>query len=124
MRSGARTFVELAAGGSDDPDGLRAGTVLSAYFHAEHMRTFRRLLWQRLGALASIWFILSLTPLFSRVAIASGFGLFGAVGCWASIVEWNAENRLKALLDDLPASGARSESTGTELKSRGSTPAP
>ena len=98
-------FVELQAGGPDDPDGLRAGTVLSAYFHAEHMRTVRRLLWQRLGILAGIWFVLSLTPLFSRAAIATGFGIFVAAGCWVSIVEWNAESRLKALADDWLAAG-------------------
>jgi hypothetical protein len=102
VQTGARTFVELRAGGPDDPDGLRAGTVLTAYFHVEHMRIFRRLLWQRLGILTALWFVLSLTPLFSRVSIAIGFCLFISVGLWAAFVEWNAEKRLKVLIDDLP----------------------
>lgn len=102
MQTSTRTFVEFTAGGPDDPEGLRTGTVLSAYFYAEHMRRFRRLLWQRLGILAALWFLVSLTALFSPVAIATGFAIFGATGCWAAFVDWSAERRLKALIDDLP----------------------
>jgi hypothetical protein len=107
VQTSAQTFVEFTAGGPDDPDGLRAGTVLSAYFHAEHMRRFRRLLWQRLGILAAFWFFASLTAMLSRVAIATGFGIVGATACWAAFADWSAERRLKALIDDLPESPAK-----------------
>ena len=49
VATAVRQHVELKVGGPDDPDGLRTGTVLSAYFHAEHMTAFRRSLWRRLG---------------------------------------------------------------------------
>jgi hypothetical protein len=79
--------------------------VLSAYFHAEHVRTFRRLLWRRLGAVAAGWLMIALmTSLLSRGAIVMGFTLLGGSACWAAAIEWKADRRLSGLLADLPPS--------------------
>jgi hypothetical protein len=40
-------IVELKAGGPDDPNGSRTTIVLDAYFQAEQVKVFRRLLWPR-----------------------------------------------------------------------------
>jgi hypothetical protein len=91
--------IELQAGGPQDPDGLRAATVLTAYFHAEHMRAFRQLLWKRLAALGSAWFIVgTLTSLFSRVALIGGLAMFAAIVIGAAVAEWRADSRLRELL--------------------------
>jgi hypothetical protein len=100
-----RQFVELQACGPDDPNGTRTAVVLSAYFHAEHMRAFRRLLWRRLGALAAAWFtIAATTSLLSPGAIVTGIAVLGGLACWAAAIEWNADKRLSALLADVPPS--------------------
>ena len=56
--SGAtRQMIELEGCGPDDPDGLGAASILAAYYNAEHMRTFRQVLWRQLaiGAAVAEW---------------------------------------------------------------------
>jgi hypothetical protein len=99
FETASRHVIELQAGGPEDPGGLRAATVLSAYFHAQHMRAFRQLLWRRLAALGSAWFIVgTLTSLFSRVALIGGLAMFAAIAIGAAAAEWRAEGRLRELL--------------------------
>ncbi len=96
-------YVELKAGAPDDPDGLRTATVLSAYFHAEQMKAFRRLLWRWLAIAAAIWFIVTFaTSLFSRGTMLTGLAVLGALACWGAFVERSAGKRLGALIADLP----------------------
>ena len=95
----SRRVYELRAGGSGDPGGVRTAAVLGAYFHAEHMRAFRRLLWKRLAALGSVWFAVgTLTPLFSRLALVGGLALFAATAIGAAVAEWRAADQLSELL--------------------------
>ena len=87
----------------DDPDGARTATVLSAYFHAEHVKAFRRLLWRRLAIAAVIWLVAATTTsLLSRGAALAGFLIVGAVACWAAVLEWSADKQLSTLLAELP----------------------
>ena len=65
-------IIELRAGGPDDPDGSRTAEVLGAYFHAEHVRAFRRLLWPRLALVALIWLLVA------TMASLSGSTMFRA----------------------------------------------
>lgn len=93
-------FIELKAGGPDDPDGSRSAAVLAAYFHAEHMKAFRQLLWRRLAIGALGWLLVGMTTdLLSRNALVVGLGLFVVVAAWAAVVEWRAGKRLVAVLD-------------------------
>ena len=92
-------IIELKAGGPDDPDGSRTAAVLDAYFHAEHMRTFRRLLWRRLAVVATVWFLIGITTeILPENALFVGLGLLGAVAAWAAVVEWRAAERLSRLV--------------------------
>jgi hypothetical protein len=94
-------FVELAACSPDDPDGSRTATILSAYFHAERMKAFRRLLWRRLAILASIWSAIALTTsVLSRGATTAFFGIVGAVACWSAVLAWSADHRVGESLSD------------------------
>jgi hypothetical protein len=91
----SRRVFELKAGGPADPDALRAATVLSAYFHAEHMRAFRRLLWRRLAVLAVAWALIGgLSSLFSARAVVDGLAVFGVIAIGAAVVEWQAAEHL------------------------------
>jgi hypothetical protein len=101
---GRQECIELTAGGPDDPDGFRTATILTAYFHAEHMRAFRRLLWRWLAYAACLWSAVTLTTsLFSRAATVGGFVIIGTCVCWPAILEWNAANRVGALVANLRA---------------------
>jgi len=105
VETATRQFVELKACGPDDPDGMRTASVLSAYFHAEHMKAFRRLLWRRLGAVAATWLMIALTTaLLSRGAIVTGVAVLGGLACWVAAIEWNAARRLRELLVGIPPS--------------------
>jgi hypothetical protein len=100
-----RHFVELTACSSDDPDGSRTATILSAYLHAEQMTAFRRRLWQRLAILASVWSAVALTTsVLSRGATTAFFGIVGAVACWAAVLAWSANHRVGELLSEVPGS--------------------
>jgi hypothetical protein len=99
-----RHFVELKACGPDDPDGSRTATILSAYFHAEHVKAFRQLLWRRLAILASIWSAVAMTTsVLSRGATTVFFAIVGGVACWAAVLAWSADHRVAALLADSQA---------------------
>jgi hypothetical protein len=92
-------IIELKACGPDDPDGSQSAAVLAAYFHAEHMKAFRQLLWRRLGLGALGWFLVGVTTdVLSRNALFVGLGLMVVVAAWAAVVEWRAGKRLHALL--------------------------
>lgn len=95
----SREVIELQAGGPEDPDGLRAATVLSAYLHAEHMRAIRQLLWRRLAVLIAGWLALgTLTSLLSRFTVVAGVALLVAVAIGAAIIEWRAAENLHEFL--------------------------
>jgi len=96
---GPRHVFELEAGGPSDPDGSRSAAVLTAYLHAEQMRTFRQLLWPRLGALGVAWLVLgTLTALFSRMVFVGGIVFLAGVAIAAAIAEWRASEHLNELL--------------------------
>jgi hypothetical protein len=90
--------VELKACGPDDPDGLRAATILSAYFCVERMRAFRKGLWLPLAVAAVPWAALAVTTLLSRSTIVLGFVVLTALACGAAVLEWRAKKRLTAVL--------------------------
>ncbi len=93
--------IELKACAPDDPDGSRSAAVLAAYFHAEHMKTFRQLLWGRLGVGALGWFLVGVTTdVLSRNALFVGLGFIVVVAAWAAVVEWRAGKRLIAVVDE------------------------
>lgn len=86
---------QINASGPDDPEGRRTAAVLAAYFHAEHMKAFRLLLWRRLGVVATIWFLVGVTTNFlSNKALVVGLAAVGAFAAWAAIVEWRAAGRV------------------------------
>lgn len=94
-----RQVIELKAGGPDDPDGSRAAAVLGAYFHAEHMRAFRQLIWRQLAIVALAWLVsAALVPAISRDAFIAGLALLVTVGVGAAASEWRAAERLGELL--------------------------
>lgn len=94
-----KEFIELKACGPDDPDGTRTTAVLAAYFHAEHSRAFRRLLWPRLGMVAIVWFLVgATTDVLSKSAVFVGLALLGGAAAWAAVIEWRAAVRLERLL--------------------------
>ena len=96
---GPRHVFELEAGGPSDPDGSRSAAVLTAYLHAEQIRTFRQLLWPRLGALGLGWFVLgTLTSSFSRMVFVGGIVFLLGVAIAVAIAEWRASEDLVALL--------------------------
>jgi hypothetical protein len=92
-----RAFIEVRVGGTDDPDGSRAASVLTAYFHAECMRAFRRSLWRRLAILAAIFLAAAAVASLPERDVLIGAGLLGGAGVWAAILEWRAAQRLHAL---------------------------
>jgi hypothetical protein len=99
MEIATRRFVELEAGGPDDPDGMRTATVLSAYFHAEQMRAFRQVLWRGLSVAAAIWLVAgATTSVLSRPAMITGLSLIVAAAICAAVLEWRAGCRLNELL--------------------------
>lgn len=89
-------IIELQAGGPDDPNASRTAAVLAAYFHAEHTRTFRRLLWRRLALVATGWSLVSIIML-SKMALCVGLGVLGGAAAWAAVMEWRASKRLNRL---------------------------
>jgi hypothetical protein len=102
VETATQRFVELKAGGPDDPDAMRTATVLDAYFRAEHMRAFRQLLWRRLAVAAVVWLtVVGLTALLSRSAMFVGLMVIVAAGTWAAVLEWRADRRLSGLLAGL-----------------------
>ena len=99
-----RRGVELRPGAFGDPEGTRAAAVLAAYFHLEEVRDFRRLL-MRQAALVCLSALLAaaLMPGAFRAVIEGAFGAAAAVGIGASIVEYRAMSRLRALIHDRQA---------------------
>jgi len=98
MASGSQRFVEVRACGIDDLDASRAASVLAAYFHAEHMRIFRRLLWRRLAVFGAVFLVGAAAISLSERAFVIGGGIIVAIGAWAAILEWRADQKLTALL--------------------------
>ena len=100
VSASSRQIIELKAGGPEDPDGSRAPAVLAAYFHAEHTRTFRQLLWRRLGMLGLVWLLAgTLTSVISRNALVGGVAVLVTVGGGAAVAEWRAAEKLNELLE-------------------------
>ena len=96
----SRQIIELKAGGPEDPHGSRTAVVLAAYFHAEHTRTFRQLLWRRLALVGGVWALAAaLTPAISRTVFVGGVAVLIAVGGGAAIIEWRAAEKLSELLE-------------------------
>ena len=96
----SRQIIELKAGGPEDPDRSRAAAVLAAYFHAEHVRTSRQLLWRRLALVGIGWVLAeTLLPAISGTAFVGGLAVLLTVGSGAAVAEWRASERLKDLLE-------------------------
>jgi hypothetical protein len=93
-----RHLIEIRSCGGDDPDGSRAASVLAAYFHAEHMRTFRRLVWRRLAVFGAVFVVGAAAMSLSERAVVIGGGILIAAAAWAAVLEWRAEQKLTALL--------------------------
>lgn len=95
----SRQIIELKARGPGDPNGSKTAAVLSAYFHAEHMRTFRQLLWKRLAIGGLVWVLAAtLTSEISRSAFVGGVAVLVMVGGGAAVAEWRAAEQLHELL--------------------------
>jgi hypothetical protein len=95
----SRQIIELKAGGPDDPGRRRTAAVLSAYFHAEQMRTCRRLLWRRLAMVGLVWLLAAaLTAVISRIAFVGGLAVLVTIGSGAAVAEWRASEELSELL--------------------------
>jgi hypothetical protein len=90
--------ITVRAGGPDDPDGSRAASLLSAYFQAEHVRAFRRLLWRRLAVVAAVFFAGATAVSFSHRSIWFGEGMVACAAVWAAVIEWRAERKLSGLI--------------------------
>jgi hypothetical protein len=112
MSGGAieRQIMGLKAGGPDDPDGSRTVMVLDAYFRAEQMKTFRRLLWPRLAGLSLLWMVLVFAASLSRNALVVGLCAFGALIAGSAMLEWRAGRKLARVLGSITASLADSRS--------------
>lgn len=94
-----RQIIEVQAGGPEDPDGSRTAALLDAYFHTEHIRAFRRLLWRRLGLFGLVWVLVAaLTSVLSRNAFVEGLALLFTVGVGAAVTEWRAAEKLSDIL--------------------------
>jgi len=94
-----RQVIKIAACDPGDPDGTRAAEVLSAYFHAEHMRAFRRTVWRNLSMVAFIWLLAAaITPFISPNEFFSGIAVVLVAGLGAVISEWLADDALAAAL--------------------------
>ena len=92
-------IIEFQASGPEDPDGSRTAAVLDAYFHAEHIRAFRQLLWRRLALVGLLWVLVAaLTSLLSRNAFIEGLAVLGTVGVGAAVAEWRAGEKLSGIL--------------------------
>jgi hypothetical protein len=89
--------IELTAGGPNDPDGSKTAIILAAYFHAEHARAFRRLVWPLLAGLVLIWTLISTAVSLSGSRMILGLIVLAAGGAWAVIAEWRAGSKLKQL---------------------------
>jgi hypothetical protein len=96
----SQQIIELKAGGREDPDGSRAAAVLAAYFHAEHVRTFRQLLWRRLAVIGvALVLAETLLSVISRTAFVGALVVLLTLGGGAAVAEWQASERLKDLLE-------------------------
>src|SRR5262245_43894582 len=95
-----RQIIELKTGGPEAVDRSRTAAVLAAYFHAEHVRTFRKMAWRRLALLALVWVLAGmLTSVISRNALLGGLAVLIGVGGVASVAEWRAAEQLNELLE-------------------------
>ena len=75
--------------------------MLAAYFHAEHMKAFRRLLWRRLALVAVMWLLVAtMTTLIPTNVYPVGLGILGIAAVGAALVEWRAAKRFSGLLAD------------------------
>jgi len=96
----SQQIIELKAGGPEDPDRSRAAAVLAAYFHAEHVRSVRQLLWRRLALAGLAWVLAeTLMPAISGAAFVGGLAVLLTVGGGAAVAEWRASEQLKDLLE-------------------------
>ena len=97
--SSSRQIIEVKAGGPEDPDGSRTAAVLDAYFHAEHIRAFRLILWRRLALFGLVWVLVAvMTSVLSRNAFVEGVAVLVTVGVGAAIAEWRAAEKLSDIL--------------------------
>lgn len=99
----APRIIELRTCGPDDPDGSRAASVLHAYFCAEQVRAYRRLLWRRLALLTALFGVGAVSISLPPQAIYTGVGMLVAAGAWPAILEWRADHKLHGLLRNLTA---------------------
>ena len=75
--------------------------MLAAYFHAEHMKAFRRLLWHWLALVTVIWLVVAtMTNLIPTNVWPVGLGVLGIAAVGAAVVEWRAAKRFSGLLAD------------------------
>lgn len=101
-RETERRVVELKAGGPDDPDGARTAAVLAAYFRAEHMKAFCRLLWIRLSIFAVVWLLIATVLGLPKVAVLVTLALLAVVATWAAVATWRAVRTVDRLIRDRP----------------------
>src|SRR5262245_55496995 len=94
----AKEMIEIQAGGPNDPDGSKTAAILSAYFHLEHVRSFRKLLWPRLVVIALVWWLGAVLMSLGRPVIAVGLALIAAGGASAVGREWRANKKLSDLM--------------------------
>jgi hypothetical protein len=99
----APRLIELRTCGANDLDGLRAASLLHAYFHAEQLRAFRRLLWRRLALATALFLVGALSIPLPHRAIYTGVAMLVAAGIWPAVLEWRADHKVHALLADLAA---------------------
>jgi hypothetical protein len=94
-----KEMIEIQTGGPHDPDGSRTAAALAAYFHAEHVRAFRRLLWRRLALIALAWLLGTTVASLSANTVLAGLCVLGGGATWAGVLEWRAGRKLSALVE-------------------------
>jgi hypothetical protein len=93
----SRRIGTLEPGGPGDPDAFQAAEVLSAYFHAERVRAFRRALWARIVVATSVWWPGARLAGLSGNTIFAGALVLASGGLWAVVLEWQAKRKLEEL---------------------------
>jgi len=91
-------LVELRPGGPDDPDAMRAASILAAYFAAGQAQALRRVLWPPAAAAAGLALLLALTTFLHRTTLVMVLLGCAAVLIGTAVFEWRAERRLRTLL--------------------------
>ncbi|MEQ1727908.1 MAG: hypothetical protein ABL982_05960 [Vicinamibacterales bacterium] len=99
MSSKPQPWTEVRVGGDDGCPETTAAAILSAYIHAEQVRTFSRLLLRRLAMLALAWLGISRGVLMlDWGSVLVGAGVLAAGGLYGRVNEYRAASRLRALL--------------------------